>query len=102
MEMDMTVKKAATKKTPVEFHRGGKMDDDTFYASMAVDTSMPLWLGVMELLDRAEDGIWDRNRDADLSRDTRADLSIQAGVVRELRSQLVAAREFGLEKVRQK
>ena len=71
------------------------MEDEAFYRAMAVDENMPFYQGVLELLDRAEDDIWDRNRDAELSREARADLGLQAGVVREIRAQLVAAREYG-------
>ena len=81
----------------IAFHRGGRMEDEAFYRAMAVDENMPFYQGVLELLDRAEDDIWDRNRDAELSREARADLGLQAGVVREIRAQLVAARVSGLQ-----
>jgi hypothetical protein len=93
-----TKNKARSTKNVIAFHRGGHLDDAKFYACMAVDENMPFYLGVLELLDRAEDEIWDRNRDAELSREARADLGLQAGVVREIRAQLVAAREYGVKK----
>jgi len=93
-ENDMAKKVcAARKRLLVEFRRGGRMTDEDYRKAMAVDESVPLFRGVLELLDRAEDQIWDQNRDAELSRDARADLGLQAGVVRELRSQLLQARE---------
>jgi hypothetical protein len=92
-----TKNKARSTKNVVTFRRGGRMEDEAFYRAMVVDENMPFYLGVLELLDRAEDDIWDRNRDAELSREARADLGLQAGVIREIRAQLVAAREYGVK-----
>lgn len=90
---------AKSKQVKIAFSRSGEMPDDQFYAALAVDESMPLWRGIIELLDRAEDQIWDQNRDADLTREMRADLGLKAGVVREIRVQLEATRQMGLSKL---
>jgi hypothetical protein len=96
-EKKVTKPKARSTKSVVVFHRGGRMEDEDFYRAMAVDENTPLFRGVLELLDRAEDDIWDRNRDAELSREGRADLGLQAGIIREIREQLEAVRVSGLK-----
>ena len=85
----------------IQFHRGGRMEDEAFYRAMAVDENMPFYQGVLELLDRAEDDIWDRNRDAELSREDRADLGLQAGIIREIREQLETVRWTGMKSLKE-
>lgn len=94
-----TTRTKVCKKSSYTFYRGGKLSDDQFYAAMCVDENTPLWLGIMEALDRAEDQVWDENRNADLTREIRADLALRAGVIREIREQLCAAREIGVKKI---
>lgn len=94
-----TTRTKVCEKPSYTFYRGGRLSDEQFYASMAVDVATPLWVGFMEALDRAEDQVWDENRNADLTREIRADLGLRAGVIREIREQLYAAREIGMKKI---
>ena len=77
------------------------MKDGIHSEDVVVDENTPLFKGVLELLDRAEDDIWDRNRDAELSREGRADLGLQAGIIREIREQLEAVRVSGVRSLKE-
>lgn len=85
------------KSVVVEFRRGGRMSDEDFLRSMACDEASPLWKGMKELLDRAEDEIWEQNSVLEVSRDQRADIGIAAAVIRRLRYEMEGARENGIE-----
>ena len=77
-----------------------KMNDETFFKSMACDDSHPLWKGMAEMIDRAEDDMLTRNEDSDITRDERADIGIAIGVVRSLRRQMADARLAGIELIK--
>lgn len=87
----------AKKNIDIEFHRAGRMSDQEFLLAMACDESAPLWKGMRELLDRAEDEIWERNSSMDLTREQRADIGIAAAVMRRIRYEMESARAGGIE-----
>ena len=85
----------------VEFHRGASMSADAYLQAWAVDENAPLYRAILELLNRAEDELWDFNMTANISREARADIGLQAAVMREIRFRVVAARHDGIRNLQQ-
>lgn len=88
------------KRIDVCFARAGMLSDEEFYAAMACDDAAPLYRGMREMFDRAEDQLWSANDDQSITREQRADVGIAAAVIRQLRRDMESSRSIGVERMK--
>lgn len=76
------------KQYVVEHVRGGSMSDDDLRHVLNVPAETPLWKGVLELIDRAEEEADKLFANIDATPDVRAEGGLVKATIRELRGQL--------------